>query len=242
MRYLIGVDDTDNLQSRGTGYRTRCMGSEVQRFAHLECIVRHQLLVDPQIPYTSHNSSVCMVVDMDEARFEELVDFCRSYLCSESAPGSDAGLCIAPLDQVADEIQEFGLAARSRVIQRQEAVTLGQKAQVLLEGLTGDHNGIIGALAAVGLQAVGNDGRYIWSPGIRELNGVYTAASLYQSTGIQAIVDPDKKPVPDNARINVAPWPRPVLLTGKAVLLVEPAPAAESYEWQLLPKEIIKQY
>ena len=142
MRYLIGVDDTDNLQSRGTGYRTRCMGSEVQRFAHLECIVRHQLLVDPQIPYTSHNSSVRMVADMDEARFEELVDFCRSYLCSESAPGSDAGLCIAPLDQVADEIQEFGLAARSRVIQRQEAVTLGQKAQVLLEGLTGDHNEI----------------------------------------------------------------------------------------------------
>ena len=29
MRYLIGVDDTDNLESRGTGFRARCLGVDL---------------------------------------------------------------------------------------------------------------------------------------------------------------------------------------------------------------------
>ena len=29
MRYLIGIDDTDNLESRGTGFRARCLGAEL---------------------------------------------------------------------------------------------------------------------------------------------------------------------------------------------------------------------
>jgi hypothetical protein len=33
-----------------------------------------------------------------------------------------------------------------------------------------------------------------------------------------------------------------VLLQGEAVLLVERAPQGVDYEWQLLPKEIIRRY
>src|SRR5512145_396199 len=97
MRYLIGIDDTDNLESRGTGHRVRQMADylvEIGLVLPLG-ITRHQLLVDPQIPYTSHNSSACLSVETDEKRIGTLWEACRDYLLAECAPGSDAGLCLA---------------------------------------------------------------------------------------------------------------------------------------------------
>jgi tRNA(Ile2) C34 agmatinyltransferase TiaS len=66
MRYLIGIDDTDNLESRGTGFRARQLGERLAHdgIANVEAITRHQLLVDPRIPYTSHNSSCCLVIEL----------------------------------------------------------------------------------------------------------------------------------------------------------------------------------
>jgi len=244
MQYLIGVDDTDNLESRGTGYRARCMGLKIQEtgIATLKHVVRHQLLVDPQIPYTSHNSSVCLVVETKQDGFESLVNLCEAYLCEESAPGSDAGLCIAPLEAIKETLQTFGQSAKEKVLLRKDALALAQQEEVFLKGLTGDKNGIIGALAAIGLQAGGNDGRFIWAKGVRELSGVYSAAALYDTTGIDIIQSINQMPVQDSARINVDPWPRPVLINRQAVLLVEPAPESQDYEWQVLPKAVIKKY
>ena len=61
---LIGIDDTDNLETRGTGFRARQLASGLQAsaLATTHGITRHQLLVDPRIPYTSHNSSACLRV------------------------------------------------------------------------------------------------------------------------------------------------------------------------------------
>ncbi len=51
-KWLIGIDDTDNLESRGTGHRVRWLGDLLARedLADIKGITRHQLLVDPRIP------------------------------------------------------------------------------------------------------------------------------------------------------------------------------------------------
>lgn len=56
MRYLIGIDDTDNLESRGTGFRARQLLQRLAEagFARPLGITRHQLYVHSDIPYTSH--------------------------------------------------------------------------------------------------------------------------------------------------------------------------------------------
>ena len=44
-------------------------------------------------------------------------------------------------------------------------------------------------------------------------------------------------------RILVDPWPRPVLLNGKAVLLTQESRGDNAeYGWELLPKEAIRRY
>src|SRR5512145_2245003 len=98
MRCLIGIDDTDNLESRGTGFRARQLGARLSAagLGRLRGITRHQLYVHPSIPYTSHNSSACLDVDLADDRYADARDFCREYLATESAAGSDAGLCLVP--------------------------------------------------------------------------------------------------------------------------------------------------
>lgn len=242
--YLIGIDDTDNLESRGTGALSRQLGAQLRAAELVEVmgITRHQLFVSPQIPYTSHNSSICMAVQLLRAQPDQLADVCRAYLLQESAAGSDVGLCVASRSAVTPAIIEFGKRAKHEVVAHARAYLLADQAGLLLEGLTGDGGGVIGALAAVGLHVSGNDGRFLWMEGLRELTGVYTVGQLYQAARIDSIRSMDGVELPMAARIDVSPWPRPVLIEGRVVLLVEEVRNNEQYDWRILPKDIIRRY
>jgi hypothetical protein len=129
------------------------------------------------------------------------------------------------------------------VLQLEDAVEVGQRAGLHLEGLTGDHGGMIGALAAVGLRHSGTDGRFIWLEGVRELSGELRAADLLEETGIESIEDREGRPVPEDAMIWIESWPRAVLIDGSAVLLVEKVEKSDvGCDWQLLPREEIRRY
>lgn len=56
-------------QTRGTGKLARWFERELPDGCQLWGVVRQQLLVDDAIPYTSHNSSACAVVDCPEEGF-----------------------------------------------------------------------------------------------------------------------------------------------------------------------------
>ncbi|MUG93497.1 ABC transporter substrate-binding protein [Scytonema sp. UIC 10036] len=251
MRLLIGIDDTDNLTSIGTGKLVRRLGLELiyKHLAQLAGITRHQLLVSPEIPFTSHNSSACMMVETDTDKVDKLTDYCREFLLKNSASGSDAGLCLAEWDKVNLKVQTFGKLAKEKVLTQKDAVAVAQEAGLFLEGLTGTKGGIIGALAGVGLRKSGNDGRFIWLPGLYELEGIYTAHQLYQNVvGVDRIQDLTGKLVSEDTRIQVNRWPRPVLLNGQIIMLVAKATdeaheiKQEDYEYQMAPKNIIRQY
>src|SRR6185436_7241085 len=115
-------------------------------------ITRHQLLVDSRIPYTSHNSAACLLADTTAEHLDDLKRFCGDFLQRESAPGSDAGLCLAAWEQVTDEVMRFGARAKVEVLTQAEASRLADGSGAYLEGLTGTGGGVIGALAAVGLR------------------------------------------------------------------------------------------
>lgn len=244
MRFLIGVDDTDNLESRGTGFRARNLGAELTErgLGRLRGVSRHQLYVHDDIAYTSHNSSLCLDVE-EVGDLDSLTAYCRDFLLRESAPGSDAGLCIAAWDAVPADVISYGRSAKDTVLTRDSAVAQAAAADVFLEGLTGDHGGMIGALSAVGLRRSGADGRFVWLQGVRELSGVARTASLLAETGIEVIRSRTGDVPGAEELIKVDPWPRAVLLDGQAVLLVEkPEQDNVGHDWQLLAREVIRQY
>src|SRR5215475_9533423 len=121
MKYLLGVDDTDNLESRGTGHRVRELADWLisNQVAEPQGITRHQLLVDPRIPYTSHNSSACIVLDTTQE--DSVWELSREFLKEHSADGSDVGLCMTTWDSIADEVIVFGQRAKLEVLTMLEA-------------------------------------------------------------------------------------------------------------------------
>ena len=194
-------------------------------------------------PTRPDNSSACLDVDVDKERLDAARDFCRDYLAQESADGSDAGLCVAAFDSVADELVAFGRSAKDTIRTQAEARDLAARHGAHLDGVTGDQGGVIGALSAVGLRRGGHDGRFIWLDGVRELTGTMTAGALIATTGIDSVESIDGHPLPASAAVLVDPWPRPVLLHGKAVLLTERnGDGQEHGGWKILCKEAIRHY
>ena len=240
-RFLVGIDDTDNTESRGTGHRSRTLrellaGTGVEGAG----ITRHQLLVDPRIPYTSHNSSACLEVSCPAGREAELIAACRAFLMRDSAPGSDAGLCVAQWQRVDADVVGFGERAKRSVLTADEAKDVASAHDLHLEGLTGDGGGVIGALAGVGLRAGGADGRFLWLPGLRDLRGIHRAGRLSEQLRLDAIETEAGRPAGRDDRVEVGEWPRPLLRGKRIVLIVEEGDHGE-YDWIVSARSRIKQ-
>jgi tRNA(Ile2) C34 agmatinyltransferase TiaS len=159
---LAGIDDTDTLDSPGTNKVARQIVAELTPEWHCRLIVRHQLLFDPRVPYTSKNSSASLWFEprcSSAGSSGELHDrICRA-LRERFVPGSDPGVCV--VETVPDEVAAFGLKCQQTVVGQQEARRLAARHGILLSGLGGTEDGVIGALAAVGLASTGNDGRVV---------------------------------------------------------------------------------
>lgn len=186
MRVWIGLDDTDNDESRGTGRLARQIATDLVETGDLLGVTRHQLLVDPRVPYTSHNSSAAIHLETsDGVDLSALLDRVRRAMLADFQPGSDPGLCLASGD-VPAEIVEFGRRAQAEVVTQEQARRLASAFDLRLEGLGGTQDGVIGALAAVGLAACGEDGRYLLVGTIRALTGLQPVETLL-SAGVAAV-------------------------------------------------------
>ena len=234
----IGIDDTDNPETRGTGFQARQLVQRLQESAMALCrgVTRHQLLVDERVPYTSHNSAACLEVDA-RADLDTLTEFCREFLLEIAAAGSDVGLCVAERGQAA-AATGFGKSAQKEVLTQAEAVALSGVHGIRLQGLTGDRQGIIGALSAVGLFADGDDGRYIWNKGLREMAETSVSyAEFRRKTNIDKVRMLDNSNVEEDARLELGPWPRAVRMNKQSVLLVE---KLHDKHYKVLDKDAIK--
>jgi hypothetical protein len=239
---LIGIDDTDNKQSRGTGFKARQLGAliEKKKLGKVSSISRHQLFFDNRIPYTSQNSSACLCIR--NGNFEKLRELAEEFLKRESAPGSDAGLAVAYADSINLSVINWGKRAKSEVLTQREAIVIAESSNIFLEGYTGNKDGIIGSLAAIGLRKTGNDGRCIWVGGVelRELQGKYTSEELFNIIEIDNIIDIDNNHIHKNSIIDSGDWLRPVIINNKITVITEKVNNKLNYEYKVANKDFIK--
>ena len=215
--FFIGLDDTDTLESRGTGHLARQVAAALATDYPVLGVTRHQLLIDPRVPCTKNNSAAAITLvadgDVDPVALLEQV---RALMLADFQPGSDPGLCIAHI--VPASVSEFGRRAQRKLVSQSDARMLAAEHNLLLHGLGGDEDGIIGALAAVGLAATGEDGRYVLVGRSRELSGRQPVSALL-AAGIAVVQTVEGQPVTEGL-VQCAKL-RPARRGGRPIAVVE---------------------
>ncbi|HNY66010.1 MAG TPA: hypothetical protein PKM41_11280 [Deltaproteobacteria bacterium] len=222
MRIFIGFDDTDSKESEyGTGKVARWFERELPEGSTLWGVVRQQLLVDDRIPYTSHNSSACAVVETaDEGVLRRLIDLAAAHIERHAADGSDPGLCVClERDGNLAGLMSFSVRCTREVVTQKDAMEAARAFHLSAHGGTGD--GIIGAAAAVGLTAMGRCGRFIEYGRLRDMPDPVTVSRL-DSMGIMVVSVDRQAPLPSgDDLVHTQGWLRPRLWAGRPILPVE---------------------
>lgn len=216
MQYIIGIDDTDNLESRGTGHLARQIAQALAGDFRVHGVTRHQLLDDQRVPKTAKNSCAAILLEGDSYLLEEIARIARKWMLDDLQPDSDPGLCVAV--QVPADIIAYGQRAQRKFLYQKESRDLASLHGLILEGLGGDQDGVIGALAAVGLAASGNDGRYVQVGSIRNLEGIQPISAVLLA-GVNAVQTLDGQPV--KAGGVLTDKMRPARRNGGPILFVE---------------------
>lgn len=229
----IGLDDTDARDSRGTNQLAKTLVRSVLRDYSCLRIVRHQLLFDDRVPYTSKNgsASIWLEADNDSAadhELDELFERVRSAMLADFVDGSDPGLCIT--DNVPDEVVSFGRRCREELVSPDEAHRVACHYGLRLEGLGGTCDGVIGALAAVGLAATGDDGRVVQIGGIDDEPGGVQPVATLRDLGV-SVVERDTDTQLHEGLVDVGKKLRPNLRGGRHVLYVRRPSEPEECDW-----------
>jgi tRNA(Ile2) C34 agmatinyltransferase TiaS len=222
MKIYVGFDDTDVVGAdRGTGKLARWFERSLPEGVSLWGAVRQQLPVMPGIPYTSQNSSACLVLETsDPGQKQAVIDNAATHIRKHFIEGSDPGLCVVPEDSpaVADLVR-FGREACTRILTQRAAMAVVNGDH--LSGHGGTNDGIIGAAAGVGLTLYGWSGRFIEFNALRDFNREVRVRDL-EARGIQVLsIDRNALvPGPDDM-VDTRNWLRPRLWGFKPVLPVE---------------------
>ena len=214
----VGMDDTDNKDSRGTGRLARAVAAMLAEKYQVWGVTRHQLLVDPRIPYTSHNSSnvVHLLIDGD-VDLVAIADAAQAVMLADFQEGSDPGLCVART--ITPEIIDFGRRAKTELVDQAQAREIAEHSGCILRGLGGTEGGVIGALAGIGLAATGEDGRFVLVGRSRDLEGAQTVQAII-SCGIAQVRSTDGKILKEGL-VETGGKLRPALREHQPILFVQ---------------------
>ncbi len=246
MDILICIDDTDDIDSRGTGEIAELLAQGLAEKSLARCgrVTRHQLLIHPDIAYTSHNSSMCFPAEIDAGALAAVTSWCQATLARESVEAADPGLCIVVPDRLTrpQTLVAYGQDAKERVFSKDEAYQIAGDLGVHLSEHGGTGLGVIGALAGAGLRLSGNDGRFKGKfaiPG--DEDGVARVGDL-GPYGVDSVRTFDGAVLGDEERVVVSGECKLVLLAGEAVLLVSPTSGAAAAPWAVVERRALRSF
>lgn len=221
MAVYIGLDDTDGKNSiMGTGRLARNLAASLAERAKIWGVLRHQLPKMDAIPYTSNNSSACIVLcaTEDTLSTQEILEISASHVRAHASDEGDPGVCVLEEGELKDELVDFSVRATGKLMRQKDALDVVPKERLL--GLGGSNDGIIGAAAAVGLTQYGWCGRFIEYGPLRT-SGHPESIGQIQAMGIRVIsVDRDPAvPLPEDLLVGEK-WIRPSLWNNEPVLQV----------------------
>lgn len=229
MNVVICVDDTDSLDKKiSTGKIADYIKQAIEdnKIGICESITRHQLLLHPDIPYTSHNSSMCMVAEIKEGKEIEIIKLAADIIEGNMADEADPGFCLCITHRLKPEdlhkLITFGQLAQKEVLSKETAYKLAKDLDIHLSEHGGTGQGVIGALAGVGLRLSGNDGRFKGQLKIKSSreDGLVTVSEICAQTGSAEVRDVEGNILQKEQQVELGEYAKAVLYQHRKVVVV----------------------
>lgn len=250
LRALICIDDTDNIDiKRGTGHLASELAEQITEhgWGKCEAVTRHQLLVHPDVPYTSHNSAMCFAADINPEHLEDIINYSGKFLERERAVGSDPGLCVVIPERLTNPgwLIAYGFSAKHEVLNKDYAYNIAAELGVHLSEHGGTGDGVVGALAGTGLRLSGNDGRFRGKFTLALPGQAITVADIYAKTYITKVRNKESGLILKNHElVELGEKVKAVLIDREAVLMVAPLsePGDRGALWRTCTKDELRIY
>lgn len=239
----LAIDDTDDIGTKGTGEIAEEIAQliEAQGLGRTSMVTRHQLFVHDSIPYTSHNSAMCFQIFTAEPDPEAIRSLAIKHLLAESAPASDPGLALLSSDGREDwtPLVTYGLSAKRQVLTKTDAYSLAEELAVHLSEHGGTGDGVIGALAAIGLRMTGSDGRFKGRLKLPAAEGLWRVSDIIGQTTASAVVDLNGQCLSSDEEVYLSGKIKAVLLNHQQTLLVN---RDDNDQWRNAGRQELKAY
>lgn len=251
MRVLICIDDTDNIDTkRGTGQLASQLAGDIEerKWGKCEPVTRHQLLVHPDVPYTSHNSAMCFAAEVpDDGALEDIIEYSASFLEKERASGSDPGLCVVVPERLSNPgwLIAYGFSAKQEVLNKHYAYDIAREMGIYLSEHGGTGDGVVGALAGSGLRLSGNDGRFRGKLSIAQPGQALTVQEILTRSFITKVKSKDDGQfLAEDELVEIGEVVKAVLMDREAVLMVRPlaVPGEKGAVWRTCAKDELRCY
>ena len=164
-------------------------------------------------------------------------------MVAESAPAADPGIAILDVDSRYDvaALMDYGRRAKVEVITKAAAYDLAEQLNIQLTEHGGTGQGVIGALAGLGLRLMGSDGRVKGQIKLGQFEDVsleLSVADILEQTGLDAVMSTDKYRLALDERVQLKGKVKAVYLDHQFVLLVH----QEAEQWRNAGKQALQAY
>ena len=198
--FVIGLDDTsDNTdeESQTTQDLLITMSTQLSEdgWGLFEGLTVHPLFGSNKIQSGSSNS--CYAVKLWTTRSAlDLEDELVSQIRSTASSNSDPGLAMLSRHSDMPHILAFGRRTQTELMRSDWAQTFSTEANVTMRSLGVKRNGCIGALAACGLRAGGDElARFRTIPGLEDMRGHHRAGDIRDKTQLQHLLNADDEEI-----------------------------------------------
>lgn len=236
MKIYIAIDDTRCLDGGGAGKMTASLSGVItdNKWGSCQMTSRHRLYPNPVTGCKKHNTARCFPACIDEDYLPVFIEYACKIIKTSAAPGSNAGLAIvipALLEDV-DALREYSYKVKEDLVDKEQTLAMGRNPGIFLFELSGNGNGIIGALAAAGLRSTGNDGQIRGQLKIGSGEGsIVTVQEILDNTYVKQVKSMTFETLVPDETIRLGEKVKVVVLDHQYTLMVFPA-EREYPKWQ----------
>jgi hypothetical protein len=221
MTIYVGIDNTSSHESVGTAKFARRVAKKISDKYPVYGVSRHQFHVHPDIKYSTHNFGAVIHIDCDDEKYlDDIFLTIKGMMKSEFNIGSNPGLAVAHENQISPAVINYGKDAKKIILTQKRALELAINSNIRLEGFGKTEDGIIGAIASIGLAATKNDGRFLQIGKIRSIKKPQPVENFIR-VGVEKIFTLDGRRITSGIIFNSDNKPvKPSPINGEIILFV----------------------